>query len=267
MNKYIFFLLLASFIFSFYIFNKEKGSDLLTVKQVNINKSTNITNANIEKGLIKPEILNENGNFQEVEVKDSYGLGKLTEYSDITFFDETKRISNFISLNMECKALRGYESDEDFLANYHLSNSMDYNDAVALIKSCNKTSINYDEMIYLIFKHHSEYDNEDSLKLFMKYTPRKFTRYKELVFEGIEKGYSISPEILSLLKVTDDAYLQYFLSYYLQRKGDLIYDKDVISSYINKSQVELDASELERIENLVNEENIKLESFGRTNSL
>lgn len=263
MSKYIIFLLL--FFFVFFFFNEENSNDLLSVKEISITKEN--TNVNVEKKLIKPNVLYKGESYKKAETKGNYKLEQLTEYTHITYLDETKILSDFLSLNMECRILKGYESDEDFLANYHVSNTMNYEDAVNLIKSCNKTSINYDEMIDLISKHHSEYDNEDSLKLFIKYTPRKFTRYRELVFEGIEKGYSISSEILSLLKVTDDAYLQYFLSYYLQSKGDLIYDEELISSYLDKSQVKLDASELEKIEILVNEENIKLESFDRINSL
>lgn len=160
----------------------------------------------------------------------------------------------FVMKNRECYAIRNYDDEDAFLANYDQGLDMEYQSAKVLYKSCAGGVLDYQEIKPLLYQGLSGSQTDLYLMALIELLPNNFNERHQLLIEGVRKNLNVDDYLIELFAFSShDSREHYFFAKLMQNKNIAVppsYKSNMEQSILDYEIHNGHMEDLEQLDNL-----------------
>jgi hypothetical protein len=160
----------------------------------------------------------------------------------------------FVMKNRECYAIRNYDDEEAYLANYAQGLDMEYQSAKVLYKSCAGGVLDYQEIKPLLYQGLSGTESDLYLMALIELLPNNFNERHQLLIEGVRKNLNVDDYLIELFAFSShDSREHYFFAKLMQNKNIAVppsYKSNMEQSILDYEIHNGHMEDLEQLDNL-----------------
>jgi hypothetical protein len=160
----------------------------------------------------------------------------------------------FVMKNRECYAIRNYDDEDAFLANYDQGLDMEYQSAKVLYKSCAGGVLDYQEIKPLLYQGLSSSEADLYLMALIELLPNNFNERHQLLIEGVRKNLDVDDYLIELFAFSShDSREHYFFAKLMQNKNIAVppsYKSNMEQSILDYEIHNGHMEDLEQLDNL-----------------